>query len=174
MLFSLSAIPLAGNELPFPLAQATTTALPVIPITAPQPQAQVQPQAQTPDRQDPALAQAVDASQQAAEAWLRLVDQGSYGNSWEAGALPLKLIMNRKEWTLTVEAMRKPLGRVVKREVGDIRLAQDPKGLAKGNYMIFLYDTTFSTGHQAKEILTLQQGNDGQWRVLTYLVSVVK
>lgn len=142
--------------------------------TSVQSQTPVQAPTDSPADLDPALRQAVDSSQQAAEAWLKIVDQGSYGNSWDAGALPLRLVMSRKEWMLSLDTMRKPLGRPVQRKVEDIRLAQDPKGLARGNYMIFIYDTSFANGHQAQEILTLQQSNDGQWRVLTYLVSVVK
>lgn len=115
--------------------------------------------------------QAVDASQLAAETWLKMVDQGSYGNSWEAGALPLRLTMTRKEWISSMQAMRKSMGRPVERKIADIRLAQNPKNLARGNYMVFVFQTTFSSRHIAREILTLQQGRDSQWRVLTYLLS---
>lgn len=148
-----------------------------LPSTSTQPQAPAQEQQTPPAPQtapDPALVQAVDASEQAANAWLKLLDQGSYGNSWDAGALALRLTMSRKEWVQTLDATRKPLGRPTDRKVADIRLSQDPKGLARGNYMIFLFETKFSTGHLAKEILTLQQNNKGEWHVLTYLVSVVK
>lgn len=146
------------------------------PIQAPVPPLAPQAQAPQPGQQaiDPALQQAVDASEQAARAWVGLVDQGSYGNSWDAGALALRLVMHRKEWILSLETMRKPLGKPVNRKVADIRLAQDPKGLARGNYMIIIYETDFSSGHTAKEILTLQEINNGNWKVLTYLVSVIK
>jgi hypothetical protein len=115
--------------------------------------------------------QAVDSSQLAAEAWLKMVDQGSYGNSWEAGELPLRLTMTRKEWISSMQAMRKSMGRPIERKVADIRLAQNPKNLSRGNYMVFIFQTSFSSGHLAREILTLQQGSDNQWRELTYLLS---
>ena len=120
---------------------------------------------------DPALAKEVNASQVAAEAWLKIVDQGSYGNSWDAAALPLRLTMTRKEWISSVQAMRKSMGHLVERKVADIRLAQNPKNLARGNYMVFIFQTSFSSGHVAREILTLQQSGEGQWRVLTYMLS---
>lgn len=161
---------------PLSLPPQTQVAPTLIPQQVPV-QQQVPSQQQVPAQQqapDPALVQAVDASVQAAEAWLKIVDQGSYGNSWDAAALPLRLTMSRKEWMLSLDTMRKGLGHPVDRKVADIRLAQDPKGLARGNYMIVIFETTFTGGHLAKEIVTLQQSNNGQWNVMTYLVSVLK
>jgi hypothetical protein len=81
----------------------------------------------------------------------------------------LQYTMKRKEWEDLMNTTRKPLGRVSQRIVEDIRTAKDPQGAAPGDYMIFIYNTTFSKG-PAKEILTLQE-NHGTWHIFTYTIS---
>lgn len=106
----------------------------------------------------------------AAEAWLNLVDQGRYENSWEAGALSFQLTITKKEWNKALENLRKPLGTVVSRQLQEQRVANNPKGLPKGEYLVLYYKTAFSSRADANELLTLQKQNNGQWKVLTYHV----
>lgn len=109
----------------------------------------------------------VIAAKKAADNWLQFVDQGNYAGSWEAGSLTLKLTIPRDEWAKILTAIRKPFGRVVSRQLIDMRPAPNPKNLPAGDYMVLLFDTTFGNGAKANEILTLQE-NNGAWRVLTY------
>lgn len=106
----------------------------------------------------------------AAEAWLKLVDQGRYENSWEAGALSFQLTISKKEWSKALDTLRKPLGTVVSRQLLEQRVAQNPKGLPAGEYLVIYYKTIFSNRADANELLTLQKQNNGQWKLLTYHV----
>lgn len=114
--------------------------------------------------------QVLKSSQAAGEAWLKLVDQGNYGQSWDAGALTFELTITKQEWEKALTAMRQPLGSVMSRELLEQRIAENPKGLPKGSYMVLFYKTSFSNRPEANELLTLQQQNNGQWKVLTYHV----
>lgn len=101
--------------------------------------------------------------------WLSLLDKGQYGESWERGSKLFQLTMTKDDWEKMMKALRNPLGAVSLRKMADQRVALNPAGLPAGQYMAILYDTTFSS-KTSHELLTLMREDDGQWRVLTYLV----
>jgi len=109
-------------------------------------------------------------SSEAAETWLKVVDEGNYDKSWDTGSLTFQLTIPKKEWSKALQSMRQPLGNVVSRQLVEQRPAENPKGLPKGFYMVLFYKTSFSNRQDASELLTLQQQNNGQWKVLTYHV----
>jgi uncharacterized cupin superfamily protein len=47
----------------------------------------------------------------------------------------------------------------------------NPHGLPRGAYMVVEYNTSFENAPASGELLTLRQGTDGKWRVLTYQVN---
>jgi len=104
----------------------------------------------------------------ASEAWLHQVDEGKYGESWDAGSQIFKATISKDEWNKYLNASRQPLGSVTSRVVVDQRTAENPKGLLPGHYMVMVYKTSFSNKPNTFEIVTLRQEEDGQWRVLTY------
>lgn len=106
----------------------------------------------------------------AAKSWVDLVDQGRYGESWDTASSLLKRTMSKAEWQRVLDATRKPLGAVASRTIADQRMAPNPKGLPPGDYMVLLYSTAFTAKPKGKELITMEKGSDGQWRVMTYLV----
>jgi len=110
-------------------------------------------------------------SQAATNSWLALVDQGKYGESWDAASKTMQWTIKRDEWIKNLDGVRKPLGAVKSREILDVRTATNPQGLPQGEYMIFVYNTSFANKDKAYELVTLIQENDGSWRVLTYQVT---
>lgn len=119
---------------------------------------------------DATLNKEINDSQEAVSQWLQLVDAGKYGESWDTGAKSFQFTIKRDEWIKAEEKLRKPLGTTNSRKILDIRYAQDPKNLPAGDYMVFVFDTSFQNREKARELVTLQQGSDGLWRVLTYHV----
>lgn len=109
------------------------------------------------------------ASEAAAQAWLKLVDEEHYVDSWNAASQILQFTMPRDEWVRVLNSVRRPKGLVSTRTLLNQIPAKDPRNMAPGNYMIILYQTSFSA-RNAKELLTLYQGQDGNWRVVTYMV----
>ena len=53
----------------------------------------------------------------ASEAWLALVDEGKYSDSWKAAASNLKLIVNEEQWEDALLDYRKLLGKVHSRSL---------------------------------------------------------
>lgn len=124
-----------------------------------------QPAVQTinaPQKQD------LDASAAAANSWLQLVDQGKYGESWDAGSLTFQLTISRNEWMKALDLARRPLGSVNSRELLRQDPAQNPKDLPKGDYIVVYYKTSFANKPNAHERVILQKQNNGQWKMLTY------
>jgi len=80
------------------------------------------------------------------------------------------MTIGKEEWIELEQATRKPLGKVISRDVVDERIAKNPKGLPVGNYMVLFYNTSFTNRKDAHELVTLMQESDGKWRVLTYHV----
>jgi len=119
--------------------------------------------------QSTARQQQLKDSADASLTWLGGVDQERYGESWDNGSEIFKVTIPKEEWENLLNKVRKPLGRVTNREVIDQRVAADPKGLPAGDYMVMLYNTTFSNKPSAIELVTLRFEN-GTWKVLTYQV----
>jgi hypothetical protein len=112
----------------------------------------------------------LQASAEAADGWLKLVDRENYDQSWDKGSATLQLLVPKKDWRKLLESLRKPLGEMKTRQVIDQRTAKDPAGLPKGDYMVLVYKTSFSSKPTANELITMVKESDGRWKVLTYQV----
>lgn len=112
----------------------------------------------------------IDASDKFAAEWLKVVDKGDFGTSYEMATKALKFTIPRNEWIELLKVMKGSHGAVLDRKIVDIRTAKNPKGAPAGDYMIFIYDTTFADGKKGVEILSLQEF-EGVWRVYTYTLS---
>ena len=60
--------------------------------------------------------EAVKPATDAAEKWLKLVDAGKYGGSWDAAAAYFRKAVTKDAWTKQVTAARKPLGKMLSRK----------------------------------------------------------
>jgi hypothetical protein len=109
----------------------------------------------------------LQASAMATQSWLKFVDQGKYGESWDEASALMKLTIKKDEWMTLLNQIRKPAGSLVNRQMLDQRVAKNPHGLPKGDYMVMFYKTDFSGKSGAYELVTLFL-EDGEWRVLTY------
>lgn len=103
-----------------------------------------------------------------AENWLKVVDAGNYGESWNAASNTFKFTIKKDEWIKAEEKLRKPLGKLISRKLVEQRPAKNPKGLPAGDYMVIYFKTVYANRHEANELVTLVKSDDGVWRVLTY------
>ncbi len=115
------------------------------------------------------IEQQVQASSDASDAWLEFVDQDRYGESWDKASDLFKLTIPKGDWVALLNKVRRPLGNKTSREMVDIRTAKDPQGLPAGDYMVILYNSSFSSKPSAHELVTLRL-EGGEWKVLTYQV----
>ena len=102
-------------------------------------------------------------------AWLAIVDAGSYTKSFEqtparirAGGEPAE-----KSFVSWLKTRRAPLGGVVARKVVRARFTHTMAGAPDGNYEFLDYETTFTHKKSALEIVTLTN-ESGHWQVSGY------
>lgn len=67
----------------------------------------------------PALANemAGEKAIEASNSWLKLIDNSQYAKSWETAAELFKNAVSKEHWNQSLNAIRKPLGEVITRNV---------------------------------------------------------
>jgi hypothetical protein len=111
-----------------------------------------------------------DAAADTARQWLRLIDDGSYGASWEEAADIFKNAATKEQWESMAKTVRQPLGKVISRRVMSKMPTQTVPGGPDGEYVIIQFRTSFENKKDAIETVTPMLGKDGAWRVTGYYI----
>jgi hypothetical protein len=106
----------------------------------------------------------------AAGAWLSLVDEGNYAESWNQAAGLFKNAVTKEQWQSTVKAVRVPLGKVMTRRLKSKQYTKTLPGEPDGDYVVIQYETTFENKKSAVETVTPMLDKDGKWRVSGYYI----
>lgn len=106
----------------------------------------------------------------ASGAWLSLVDEGNYNESWNQAAGSFKAAVTKEQWQNTVRAVRVPLGKVVARKLKSKQYTKTLPGLPDGEYVVIQYETMFEKKQSAIETVTPLLDKDGKWRVSGYYI----
>ena len=115
---------------------------------------------QSPDAAAPAPA-AESAAAGAARAWLALVDDGKWRESWAATGQSFRSANTVQAWQSASEQARTPLGRVLSRTLVDERdTPAPPRG-----YRTVRFRTDFANRSGATETLSLDR-EEGDWKVV--------
>jgi hypothetical protein len=121
--------------------------------------------------QAPANMQAMlRAAGEATEAWLVLVDEGRYEESWENAAGLFKKAITKEQWIDMLKAVRPPLGKVQARALLNVDYKTKMPGAPDGHYVIIQYRTSFKNKSEAIETITPLLDKDGTWRVSGYFI----
>jgi hypothetical protein len=105
-----------------------------------------------------------------AETWLSLVDEGKYAESWNEAAGYFKGAVKQEQWQEMLKAARKPLGKVISREVKSKSYRTSLPGAPDGEYVGIQFDTSFENKKSAIETVTPMKDKDGKWRVSGYFI----
>ena len=105
-----------------------------------------------------------------AETWLTLVDEGRYADSWNEAAGYFKRAVKEEKWQESLEAVRKPLGEVISREVKTKSYHTSLPGAPDGEYVVIQFETSFTNKKSAVETVTPMMDKDGRWRVSGYFI----
>jgi hypothetical protein len=106
---------------------------------------------------------ATPAPDDRARAWLVLVDDKNYAQSWTQSGAAFKSRQKADAWAKDSAAKREPLGAVASRSLKSI-------DLSRNTVAVIRYDTVFAHKAAATETVTLSFEN-GSWSVTDYSVS---
>lgn len=112
----------------------------------------------------------VPQATQAAGAWLKLVDQGSYGQSWKDASSLFKSHVEQTEWETAAAKARGPLGSLISRRVKRARYETSLPGAPDGQYVVIQYQSSFEHKKSAVETVTPMLDTDGHWHVSGYYI----
>ncbi|RJP87710.1 MAG: DUF4019 domain-containing protein [Desulfobacteraceae bacterium] len=110
------------------------------------------------------------AALSAAEKWLELVDNEKYVESWKEAAELFKNAVLPQQWEQSIQAVRKPLGKLVSRKVKTKDSMSSLPGAPDGEYVVIQFETSFEAKKAAVETVTPMMGQDGVWRVSGYYI----
>lgn len=115
-------------------------------------------------------ASAVHKGQEAAVAWLDLLDSGQYTASWDQAAPQLQRKVARAAWEARVRDQRAPLGPVVARRLKWANYTETLPELPARQYVVLEYETRFANRVSAAETVTPVKDAYGIWRVGAYTI----
>lgn len=115
-------------------------------------------------------ASAVHKGQEAAVAWLDLLDSGQYGASWDQAAVQLQRAVPRATWEATLRANRAPLGSVVARRLKWASYTETLPELSAGQSVVLEYETRFESKVSVAESVTPVKDACGIWKVGAYSI----
>jgi len=118
----------------------------------------------------PANPAAEQAASAAAEEWMALVDEGRYGDSWQASSELFRIAVTKEQWESSLRGVRMPLGNVVSRKVSSMQYVEELPGAPDGQYVVIQYKTSLEFKKSAVETVTPMIDKDGQWRVSGYYI----
>ena len=111
-----------------------------------------------------------DEARKSAEHWLDLVDGGKYGESWLSAAGYFKAAVSKERWEHSLNAVRRPLGDLVSRELKSAKYLKSLPGAPDGEYVVLQFETSFANKKTAVETVTPMLDKDGVWRVSGYYI----
>ncbi len=107
---------------------------------------------------------------EASDNWLQLVDRTQYAKSWDTAAKLFRSAVTKEQWNQSLNAVRKPLGKVLKRSVKSKQYTTSLPGAPDGEYVVIQYETSFENKRSAIETVTPMLDKDGKWRVSGYYI----
>jgi len=112
----------------------------------------------------------VSAATLASEAWLKLVDEQQYDQSYSSAAGVFRGAVTEEAWSKAVGGVRNSVGKLVSRKLASANYATSLPGAPDGHYVVIQYQTAFEGKAAAVETVTPMQDPDGVWRVAGYFV----
>ena len=110
------------------------------------------------------------AATKQAQAWLALIDEGKFGESWDATAKLFKGAISREAWVQKAAGARGILGKAVSRRLKSAHFETHLPGAPDGKYVVIQFDTSFEKKKKTVETVTPMQEADGAWKVSGYFI----
>jgi hypothetical protein len=118
---------------------------------------------------NPATAAKEAEAAKSASAWLKLIDSGEYGKSWDQCAPLFREKISRQQWTEGVPKNRAEVGTLKTRNVKGTAYRTSVPGAPDGEYVTVLFASEYEKNPAAEELVTLTL-QAGVWRPIGYLL----
>lgn len=106
--------------------------------------------------------------QLAAEAFLSLVDQGNYQESWSEASTWLRDKVDANQWAEHARGYRQPLGIVEGGKLNSVEFHDSLEDMPAGSYAFVFFDSTLADNGSTSEMVGLMLDDDATWRVIGY------
>lgn len=107
------------------------------------------------------------AGQNAAQAWLILLDRKDWGTAWDASSAVFRQNVPLGTWMDNVPKVREPWGAFVERSPGIALYKKTLAGRPDGDYVTVVFLSRFAN-KEVEETVTTVRESDGRWRVTGY------
>lgn len=111
-----------------------------------------------------------DAAHVSADAWLALIDQSQFAESWDTAAPIFQASLTKEQWNGAVKGARGPLGPLAARKFRAAEYKDSLPGAPEGEYVVIYYDSAFAEKQGATESVTLAKTTDDAWKVAGYFI----
>ncbi|HUG66289.1 MAG TPA: DUF4019 domain-containing protein, partial [Pirellulaceae bacterium] len=118
-------------------------------------------------KKDPVIEQKLQAATSAAQDWLKLVDAGNYGESWEASAKINRDGIGKEKMIDAYKELFQPLGAIKSRTFKSSEYTTQMPQAPVGEYAVIQFNTQF-VNQRIIETVVLTKEPDGHWRVAGY------
>lgn len=104
-----------------------------------------------------------------AKAWLDLIYDQNYPQSWDKAASLFQMAVTKEQWTQQLGGIVPPLGKVISRDIMSADYHTTLPGAPDGEYLVIQFKTTFENKNESIETVT-QMIDDDQWKVSGYFI----
>jgi len=111
-----------------------------------------------------------DAAQTAAEVWLKIVDAGNYGSTYDEAATAFKGAVPVEKWTAALAGVRAPLGSLTSRTLASREASDQLPGEPPGKYFTIRFTTAFANAPKMTETIMLTLDGERGWRVVGFTI----
>ncbi|HEY0505760.1 MAG TPA: DUF4019 domain-containing protein [Lysobacter sp.] len=103
---------------------------------------------------------------------VQLIDSGRAGEVWDGASAVAKRSVDRRKFTDTIDAQRKPLGPAASRRWTSVSRHSTPGSgpLPAGTYANVEFETRFAGDRPGYELVSFRQDEDGTWRLSGYVL----
>ena len=107
------------------------------------------------------------AGQNAAQAWLMLLDRKDWGTAWDNSSTVFRQTVPLSNWMDSIPKVREPFGRLMVRVPEETVYKTTLPGRPNGHYVSTKFASKFEKT-EIDEIVTTMLDTDGRWRVTGY------
>ena len=106
-----------------------------------------------------------------ANAWLKLVDNKEYGESYEQAAIIFKTAVTKENWQQSLNGILPSYGKIISRKLISATYKTSLPGAPDGEYFVITYMTSFEKKEDSLETVAPMKDYDGVWRVSGYYIN---